>query len=55
LKKTPPCQKIWVEAEQSKSCGPALNLWMRDNCLEPGKNEALKMLDLQTKSTIELI
>jgi len=25
---------------------------MRDSCLEPGKIEALKMLDLQTKSTI---
>jgi len=25
---------------------------MRDYCLEPGKIEALKMLDLQTKSAI---
>jgi hypothetical protein len=25
---------------------------MRDSCLEPGKIEALKMLDLQTKSAI---
>jgi hypothetical protein len=24
-----------------------------DSCLEPGKIEALKMLDLQTKSAIE--
>jgi hypothetical protein len=27
---------------------------MLDSCLEPGKIEALKMLDLQTKSTINL-
>jgi len=26
---------------------------MRDYCLEPGKIEALKMLDLQTKSAID--
>ena len=26
---------------------------MQDVCLEPGKIEALKMLDLQTKSTID--
>jgi hypothetical protein len=25
---------------------------MLDSCLEPGKIDALKMLDLQTKSTI---
>jgi hypothetical protein len=25
---------------------------MRDSCLEPGKIDALKMLDLQTKSAI---
>jgi hypothetical protein len=27
---------------------------MLDNCLEPGKNDALKMLDLQTESAINL-
>ena len=27
---------------------------MRDFCLEPGKIEALKMLDLETKSAINL-
>jgi hypothetical protein len=26
---------------------------MLDSCLEPGKIEALKMLDLQTKSAID--
>jgi hypothetical protein len=26
---------------------------MRDSCLEPGKIEALKMLDLQTQSAID--
>jgi len=26
---------------------------MRDSCLKPGKIEALKMLDLQTKSAID--
>jgi hypothetical protein len=28
---------------------------MLDSCLEPGKIEALKMLDLETKSTINSI
>jgi hypothetical protein len=28
---------------------------IEDSCLEPGKFEALKMLDLQTKSAIESI
>jgi hypothetical protein len=27
---------------------------MRDYCLEPGKIDALKMLDLQTKSAMDL-
>jgi len=28
---------------------------MLDSCLEPGKIEALKMLDLQTKSSMKLV
>jgi hypothetical protein len=28
---------------------------MRDSCLEPGKFEVLKMLDLQTKSAMKLV
>jgi hypothetical protein len=27
---------------------------MRDSCLEPGKIDSLKMLDLQTKSAMKL-
>ena len=41
-----------MATENPKSCVQTSGTKMRDYCLEPGKIEALKMLDLQTKSAI---
>jgi hypothetical protein len=39
-----------VRPKNPTYCAPAFETKMHDFCLEPGKFEALKMLDLQTKS-----
>ena len=41
-----------LNPEKTISCGFLDQPKCVDSCLEPGKNEALKMLDSQTKSTI---
>jgi hypothetical protein len=41
-----------MSTENPKSCVYSSGTKMHDVCLEPGKIEALKMLDLQTKSAI---
>jgi hypothetical protein len=44
-----------LRSENSISCGSSLIASVIDFCLKPGKIEALKMLDLQTKSAIKSI
>ncbi len=43
-----------LESDTFISCGLASGIKIHDYCLEPGKIEALKMLDLETKSAINL-
>ncbi len=42
-----------MATENPKSCVQTSGTKMHDCCLEPGKIEALKMLDLQTESAID--
>jgi hypothetical protein len=42
-----------LRSENPISCGLSIGAQIEDSCLEPGKIEALKMLDLQTKSAID--
>ena len=42
-----------LKSENLISCGCSQIVSMLDCCLEPGKIEASKMLDLQTKSAID--
>ena len=42
-----------LRPENSIYCGLAFETKMHDVCLEPGKIDALKMLDLQKKSAID--
>jgi len=44
-----------LNPEKTISCGFLDQPKCDDNCLEPGKIEALKMLDLQNKSAIKSI
>ncbi len=41
--------------ENPKSCVQISGTKMHDCCLEPGKINALKMLDLQTKPAMKLV
>ena len=41
-----------MPTENPKSCVQTSVTKMHDSCLNVGKNEVLKMLDLQTKSAI---
>ncbi len=50
-----PQLQVGLRPESPIFCGLASGTKTHDVCLEPGKIDALKMLDLQTKSAMKLV